>query len=93
MCLAFPLHLPGRPEKSRASELLFAGVPRLVLQGSRDTFGTPAEIRAAVGETSDLRLVELPGADHGFRVVKDAVFTAADLRRTLVTEVGRFVAG
>ena len=93
VCLAFPLHLPGRPEKSRAPELLSAGVPRLVLQGSRDTFGTPAEIRAAVGEGPDVELVELPGADHGFRVVRDAVFTAADLRRTLVTEVGRFVAG
>lgn len=93
VCLAFPLHLPGRPEKSRSAELLAAGVPRLVLQGSRDTFGTPAEIRAAVGEAPGIRLVELPGADHGFRVAKGAAFTAADLRRTLVTEVGRFVAG
>ena len=49
VCLAFPLHLPGRPEKSRAAELLGAGVPRLVLQGSKDTFGTPAEIQAAIG--------------------------------------------
>ena len=49
VCLAFPLHLPGRPEKSRAAELLTAGVPRLVLQGTKDTFGTPAEIRAAMG--------------------------------------------
>ena len=34
VCLAFPLHLPGRPEKSRALELLMAGVPRL-LAGTR----------------------------------------------------------
>ena len=46
VCLAFPLHLPGRPEKSRAHELLTPTVPRLVLQGTRDTFGTPDEIRA-----------------------------------------------
>src|SRR6476646_10503555 len=46
VCLAFPLHLPGRPEKSRVSELLTPDVPRLVLQGTNDSFGTPEEIRA-----------------------------------------------
>ena len=40
VCLAFPLHPPGRPEKSRLAELLLPDVPVLVLQGGRDTFGT-----------------------------------------------------
>ena len=93
VCLAFPLHLPGRPEKSRAAELLTAGVPRLVLQGSKDTFGTPAEIREAMGMAPGIRLVELPGADHGFRVAKAASFTAADLRARVLAEVGLFVGG
>lgn len=93
VCLAFPLHLPGRPEKSRAAELLTAGVPRLVLQGSLDTFGTPEEIRLAMGTVPGIRLVELPGADHGFRVARAASFTAADLRARVVAEVGRFLAG
>ena len=93
VCLAFPLHLPGRPEKSRAAELLGAGVPRLVLQGSKDTFGTPAEIQAAMGSAPGIRLVELPGADHGFRVAKAASFSAADLRARLLAEVGLFVGG
>jgi uncharacterized protein len=93
VCLAFPLHLPGRPEKSRAAELLGAGVPRLVLQGSKDTFGTPAEIQAAMGSAPGIRLVELPGADHGFRVAKAASFSAADLRARVLAEVGLFVGG
>jgi uncharacterized protein len=93
ICLAFPLHLPGRPEKSRAAELLIAGVPRLVLQGTRDTFGTADEIRAAMGAAPGIRLVELPGADHGFRVVKGASFSAADLRARMLAEVGLFVGG
>jgi hypothetical protein len=93
VCLAFPLHLPGRPEKSRVAELLTAGVPRLVLQGSKDTFGTPDEIRQATGAAPDIRLVELPGADHGFRVAKAAAFTAADLRARVLAEVGLFVGG
>src|SRR5581483_169230 len=43
LALAFPLHPPGRPEKSRAGELLESGVPTLVVQGERDPFGGPAE--------------------------------------------------
>jgi uncharacterized protein len=93
VCLAFPLHLPGRPEKSRAAELLTAGVPRLVLQGTSDSFGTPEEIRTAMGAAPGIRLVELPGVDHGFRVAKNAEFTTADLRFRVLEAVTGFVTG
>jgi uncharacterized protein len=92
VCLAFPLHLPGRPEKSRAAELLAPSAPRLVLQGSKDSFGTPEEIRAAIGGAEGVQVVELPGADHSYRIAKSSAFTPADLRRTLVAEVSRFIA-
>ena len=91
VCLAFPLHLPGRPEKSRIAELLAPAVPRLVLQGSKDSFGTPGEIRAAIGTAEGIQLVELPGADHAYHLVKSSAFTLADLRTTLVAEVSRFI--
>lgn len=41
LCLAFPEHPPGRPEKTRQSELEAVEVPTLVLQGERDPFGRP----------------------------------------------------
>ncbi|MDR7085375.1 putative alpha/beta-hydrolase family hydrolase [Aeromicrobium panaciterrae] len=41
LCLAFPLHPPGRPEKSRLLELTAVTVPTLVVQGDRDPFGVP----------------------------------------------------
>ena len=41
LCLAFPLHPPGRPEKSRLDELDHVGVPVLIVQGSSDPFGMP----------------------------------------------------
>jgi uncharacterized protein len=91
VCLAFPLHVPGRPEKSRAAELLAPTAPRLVLQGSKDSFGTPAEIRAAIGTAEGIHVVELPGADHAYRIAKSSAFTPADLRATLVAEVSRFI--
>lgn len=56
LCLAFPLHPPGRPERSRLPELEATAVPVLVVQGERDAFGVPAGAHV------------VPGADHGFRV-------------------------
>lgn len=41
LCLAFPLHPPGRPEKTRLPELEAPDVPVLVVQGARDAFGVP----------------------------------------------------
>jgi predicted alpha/beta-hydrolase family hydrolase len=42
LCLAFPVHPPGRPERSRQDELDALTVPALVVQGDRDPFGMPA---------------------------------------------------
>lgn len=41
LCLAFPVHPPGRPEKDRLAELAAPVVPVLVVQGERDPFGCP----------------------------------------------------
>lgn len=62
VALAFPLHPPGRPERSRVAELAGARVPLLVVQGERDSFGTPQEFPP--GTT----LVAVQDADHSFGV-------------------------
>jgi uncharacterized protein len=41
VCLAFPLHPPGKPERTRQSELDAVEVPTLVVQGESDPFGRP----------------------------------------------------
>jgi predicted alpha/beta-hydrolase family hydrolase len=57
IALAFPLHPPGQPGKSRADELAGAGTAVLVLNGDRDPFGMP--------ETGPgTRVVALPGETH-----------------------------
>ncbi|MGW4568097.1 alpha/beta hydrolase family protein, partial [Streptomyces sp. NPDC004561] len=70
LALSFPLHPPGRPEKSRAEELLGAGVPTLVVQGGNDPFGKPEEF-----PDGGHRLIEVPYGDHGFAVPKRAPVT------------------
>lgn len=83
LALSFPLHPPGKPEKSRAEELLGAGVPTLVVQGGNDPFGKPAEF-----PPGDHGLVEVPGADHGLAVPKRAEITG-ERALEIVTEAVR----
>jgi len=52
LALSFPLHPPGRPERSRLGELLGAGLPVLVVQGTRDAFGSAEDVRSAVGSNA-----------------------------------------
>jgi predicted alpha/beta-hydrolase family hydrolase len=68
LCLAFPVHPPGRPEASRLSELDEVNVPVLVVQGERDPFGMPP---AAPGRT----VVHVAG-DHALRSDRAALTTA-----------------
>ncbi|MFI8367245.1 alpha/beta family hydrolase [Streptomyces sp. NPDC085466] len=68
LALSFPLHPPGKPERSRAGELLSTELPTLVVQGGNDPFGKPAEFPPGGG----YELVEVPYADHGFAVPKRA---------------------
>ncbi|MER6186342.1 alpha/beta family hydrolase [Streptomyces sp. NPDC001652] len=80
LALSFPLHPPGRPEKSRAHELLGSGVPTLVVQGGNDPFGKPEEFPDGAHE-----LVEVPYGDHGFAVPKRADLTQ-EQAVTLITD-------
>jgi uncharacterized protein len=61
LALAFPLHPPGQPAKSRAGELA-VGLPLLVVQGDRDAFGTASDFPAQV------TVCVVAGADHRLAV-------------------------
>ena len=69
--LGYPLHPPGKPERLRAAHLRDVRAPMLFVQGSRDAFGTPAELQPIITRLdppADLYVVE--GGDHSFRVPK-----------------------
>ena len=95
VALAFPLHPPGRPEKSRVEELLGSGVRTLVVQGEKDAFGSPEEVTRALrgGAAADVEVVALPGADHSFRVAARGSVSAAETLDVLVEAVRRFLVG
>ncbi len=78
LALAFPLHPPGRPEKSRLDELVGSGVPTLVVQGEKDTFGGPDEF------PEDTDMCVIPGGDHGFAVPKRGPVTEEEAMGILI---------
>ncbi|MEI2779172.1 MAG: alpha/beta family hydrolase [Tetrasphaera sp.] len=66
LCLSFPLHPPGKPESSRAGELRTPGehgIPVRVIQGAKDPFGTPEEVRRVL---TDGRWVAQVAGAHSF---------------------------
>jgi uncharacterized protein len=77
LCLAFPVHPPGRPEKSRLEELDAVTLPTLVVQGQSDPFGMPPP-----GPHREIAQVK---GDHGLKADLDAVTAAVRdwLRRIL----------
>lgn len=75
LALAFPLHPPGRPERSRLDELAGAGVPTLVVQGERDPFGRPEEFPDDLDHV-DMSVV--PDGDHALAVPRRGPITQAE---------------
>ena len=68
LCLAFPVHAPGRPEKTRLSELDAVEVPVLVVQGESDPFGMPPPARG--------RSVVTVAGNHSLKADREAVAAA-----------------
>jgi uncharacterized protein len=96
--LGYPLHPPGRPDERRDKHLPLVRRPMLIVQGSRDPFGTPAELAPLV-ETLDPRptVYVIDGGDHSFKVgrtdpaAQRAVY--ANAQHTIVNWIGSLAPG
>ena len=66
--ISYPLHPPGRPERQRTEHFARLGCPCLFVSGTRDAFGSPAELEAATAAIPGaVSYVWLDGGDHGLR--------------------------
>jgi uncharacterized protein len=78
--LGYPLHPPGQPEKPRTAHLPNIAVPTLLVQGTRDTFGTRAEVEPIFGALKtrvDYEFIE--GGDHSFSLPRSSGYTENDI--------------
>ncbi len=90
--LGYPLHPPGRPEQRRTAHLPALGVPVLLVQGTRDAFGTRAEVEpvfAGLEAPVDFEFIE--GGDHGFAVPKSSGRSEADVLGGVADRVAAWV--
>ncbi len=90
--LGYPLHPPGRPDKLRSEHLGRIRAPMLFVQGSRDTFGTPDELRAALADVKaagDICVVD--GGDHSFKVPKRAGVPQEQVYDHVLDEIVRWL--
>jgi uncharacterized protein len=90
--LGYPLHPPGKPEALRTSHLPSIRVPVLLVQGTRDAFGTRAEVGPVFQRLPtpvDFEFIE--GGDHGFAVPKSSGRTEADVLNAIADRVAAWV--
>ena len=90
LLLAYPLHPPGKPEQLRIEHLPAVTVPTLFISGTRDAFGTEAELqRAAKRVAGPVQMHFLDTADHGYKPLKSSGLTVDDvLADVAATAVG-----
>jgi predicted alpha/beta-hydrolase family hydrolase len=90
--LGYPLHPPGQPAKLRVAHLPKVTVPMLFVQGSRDTFGSPAELAPFVDSLpAGGRIFAIEGGDHSLTPPKRGGDSLAAVMGRVADEIVRFV--
>jgi uncharacterized protein len=71
--LGYPLHPPGQPQKLRTDHWSSIKAPMLFLQGTRDSLGTPDEIKPFLKKLKlKAKVYVIETGDHSFKVQKSA---------------------
>jgi predicted alpha/beta-hydrolase family hydrolase len=85
VCLGYPFHPPGKPEQLRTAHLETIVTPTLIVQGTRDRFGTEEEV-ASYSLSPSIELAWMDDGDHSFkprkksgRTLEQNLETAADV--------------
>ena len=86
--LGYPLHPPGRLDKMRDAHLKDIHAPMLFIQGTRDPFGTPEELRVVIKRDKlPATIYEIEGGDHSFKVPKSAGVTQQQVYESILDEI------
>jgi predicted alpha/beta-hydrolase family hydrolase len=89
VALGFPLRPPAQPERSRAAEL-DTGCAVLVVQGSRDVFGAPDDVRAAA-RGLPVTVHEIEGGNHSFVALRLSGRSTAECLKEVAAVVTQWV--
>jgi len=90
VCLGYPFHPPGKPEKTRIEHLKELGTPTLIVQGERDPFGREAEVRD-YPLSGAIRVLTLKDGDHSLKPRKASGLTQDEHLDTAADAIAAFV--
>ena len=87
LCLGYPFHPPEKPQQLRTAHLAGLKTPTLIVQGTRDPFGTPEEV-AGYKLSKAIEILWLEDGDHDLKPRKKiSGFSAADHLKTMAEHV------
>jgi len=89
VCLGYPFHPTGKPDKLRTEHLKSLATPALILQGERDPFGKPEEVET-YGLPRRLKIQWLPDGDHSFKPRKRSGHTWEENLATAIAAMAKF---
>ena len=90
--LGYPLHPPGKPEQLRSKHLPNIKAPMLFVQGSRDSFGKPEELRPIIKKLkTPCKLYEVEGGDHSLKVPKSLGVPQEQVYATVQDEIANWL--
>ncbi|MEZ8143993.1 alpha/beta hydrolase [Enterovibrio norvegicus FF-33] len=92
VCLGFPFHPPGKPEKDKGEHLSTIAKPTLILQGERDTFGNRVELEN-YPLSEKVTVIFVPDGDHSMKPRKVSGHTEASNRQLAADKTAEFVLG
>jgi predicted alpha/beta-hydrolase family hydrolase len=93
LCLGYPFHPPAKPEQLRTRHLAGLTTPALIVQGTRDEFGTRDEVQA-YSLSSAIEVFWLEDGDHDLKPRKSVSgFSAADHLKTMAAKVAGWAEG
>lgn len=90
ICLGYPFHPPGKPEKLRTDHLKAIATKTLILQGERDTFGTQLEV-PGYDLSDNIEICWLPDGDHSLKPRKKSGHTHEENLAKTIAKIAEFI--
>ena len=90
VCLGYPFHPPGKPERLRTKHLETLATPALIVQGTRDPFGSPEEV-ARYRLSPSIRVTWIEDGDHSFKPRASSGRTEAETLAEAVAHMQEFL--
>ena len=92
VCMGYPFHPPGRPEKLRTEHLAALKTPTLICQGERDPFGTKDEVPGYT-LSKKIKVHWSPDGDHGLKPRKKSGHSEEENIAAAVNAIAAFMNG